>query len=315
MKKPVKIVFLDTATIGDVDNLSFITGIGDYTGYDYTAPQERIHRIADHTIVITNKVIIDRDVMDNCPDMKLVCIAATGMNNIDLEYAKTKGIQVKNVSGYSTESVAQSVFSMLFYLLHGNAYYDQFVKSGSYSESPIFTHHGKTFWELKNKQFGIIGLGAIGKRVAHIAEVFGARIVYYSTTGKNLNTGYTHLALPELLSTSDIVSIHCPLSDNTRNLIDRAQLRLMLPSAYLLNMGRGGIVNELALAKALDDDQIAGAALDVLSQEPIRTDNPLLRIKNSHKLFITPHIAWASLEARRTLIENIAGNIREYLTR
>lgn len=315
MKKPVKIVFLDTATIGDVDNLSYIQGLGDYTGYEYTAPSERITRIKDHTVVITNKVVIDREVMDRCPEMKLICVAATGANNIDIEYANTKGIQVKNVTGYSTESVAQSVFSMLFYLLHGSRYYDTYVKSGEYSKSSIFTHHGKTFWELKNKQFGIIGLGAIGKRVARIAEVFGSRVVYYSTSGKNIDTGYTHSLLPVLLSTSDVVSIHCPLNDLTRNLLDEPQLMLMKPTAYLLNMGRGGIVNESALAKALDENQLAGAALDVLSREPAREDNPLMKIKNRDKLFITPHIAWASQEARRALIEKIAGNIREFLTR
>jgi lactate dehydrogenase-like 2-hydroxyacid dehydrogenase len=308
----MKIVFLDTATVGDIDNLHLISDLGEYTGYEYTLPADRTDRIAGHQIVITNKVVMDREVMDTCPEIKLICIAATGMNNVDLEYAAVRKIQVKNVAGYSTESVAQSTFAMLLHLLHGNIYYDDYVKSGRYALSPVFTHHGKSFWELKNKQFGIIGMGAIGKRVAEIAGIFGARVVYFSTSGKNLQTGFPHLPLEELLKTSDIVSIHCPLNDNTRNLIHAEQLKMMKPTAYLLNMGRGGIVNEPALAKALDTDLIAGAALDVLTNEPIHSDNPLLPIKNQHKLFITPHIAWASVEARRTLIERIAGNIRAF---
>jgi lactate dehydrogenase-like 2-hydroxyacid dehydrogenase len=313
--KPVKIVFLDAATLGNVDNLSYLAGMGYYTEYDFTSSVERLKHIADNTVIITNKVLIDKYIMDKCPDIKLICIAATGMNNVDLEYAKQKGIEVKNVSGYSTESVAQSTFSMLFHLLHGNAYYDEYVKSGQYSKSQIFTNHGKPFWELKNKQFGIIGLGTIGKRVARIADVFGCRVVYFSTSGKNLNTSYQHVSLQHLLSTSDVVSIHCPLNDETRNLIDMDMLKLMKKTAYLINMGRGGIINEHALANALEDELIAGAALDVLTQEPLSSDNTLLKITNQNRLFITPHIAWASMEARRTLIEGISGNIREFMTR
>jgi lactate dehydrogenase-like 2-hydroxyacid dehydrogenase len=315
VKTPLKIVFLDAATVGNVDNLSLIKMLGEYISYDYTLPADRIKRIADNSIVITNKVVIDREVMDRCPDLRLVCIAATGMNNVDLEYAALKGIQVKNVAGYSTESVTQSTFSMLFHLLHGNSYYDTYVKSGEYAKSPIFTHHGQTFRELRNKQYGIIGMGAIGKRVAEIACVFGAKVVYYSTSGKNMDTGFIHLPLVELFRSSDVISIHCALNDKTQNLLDEPQLRLMKPSVYLLNMSRGGIVNEPALAKAIDEDRIAGAALDVLTSEPVNADNPLLHIRNKHKLFITPHIAWASQEARRRLIEKIAGNIHEFLQR
>jgi lactate dehydrogenase-like 2-hydroxyacid dehydrogenase len=314
MKSAVKIVFLDTATIGDVDNISQIKDLGDYTSYEYTLPGDRIQRIKGNQIVITNKVVIDREVIDHCPELELVCIAATGMNNIDLEYAAKKGIKVKNVVGYSTESVAQSTFAMLFHLMHANTYYDNYVKSGNYANSPIFTHHGKSFWELRNKQYGIIGMGNIGKRVAAIAGAFGTRVVYHSTSGKNLNTGYVHLPLIELLSTSDVISIHCPLNESTQNLLNEARLKLMKPSAYLLNMGRGGIVDESALAKAIDSNWIAGAALDVLTSEPIKPNNPLLHIKNSNNLFITPHIAWASQESRRLLVEMIAMNIREFIS-
>jgi len=313
MKKPIKIVFLDTSTVGNVDNLAMIQSLGEYTGYEMTTPIQRIERIKGHDVVITNKVIIDREVMDNCPELELVCIVATGMNNVDLEYAAKKGIIVKNVAGYSTESVTQCTFPMLLFLLNSGAYYDDYVKSGKYVANPVFTHLGREFWELKNKIFGIIGMGAIGKRIAQVAEAFGAWVVYYSTSGKNLNVkGYQHLELSELLRTADVVSIHCPLNEQTRNLLNESHLRMMKPTAYLLNMGRGGIVNELDLARAIDEDLIAGAALDVLTTEPISAYSPFLKVRNTHKLFITPHIAWASREARRLLIERTTANIRSH---
>jgi len=313
MRKNPKIVFLDAATVGEVKNLAALTGMGQYKQYDYTNPSQRIERIGDSHIIITNKVVIDREVMDACPSIQLICIAATGMNNVDLDYAAERKIQVKNVSGYSTESVAQATFSMLLYLLNNSAYYDNYVKSGKYSHSPIFTHQGKEFWELKGKIFGIIGMGIIGKRIANIAAVFGCRVIYYSTSGKNLDAGYEHMDLSDLLKMSDIVSIHCPLNKDTRNLINSRSISLMKRTAYLLNLGRGGIVDESALAEALDRESIAGAALDVLTHEPIEENNPLLKVKNSDRLYITPHIAWASKEARTELIEKIIGNIRSYL--
>jgi lactate dehydrogenase-like 2-hydroxyacid dehydrogenase len=312
MQKPIKIVFLDTVTLGDIDNIEAISLLGDYTSYEMTTPSQRIDRIQGHHVVITNKVVIDQKVMDSCPELELVCVVATGMNNVDREYAAQKGIIVKNVAGYSTESVAQCTFSMFFFLLHSSAYYDNYVKSGAYARSPVFTHHGRVFWELKDKLFGIIGMGTIGKRVAQVAETFGARVAYYSTSGKNLQTGYSCLPLEDLLRSADVLSIHCPLNEQTRNLLEGRRLSLMKPSAYLLNMGRGGIVDEFALARALDENRIAGAALDVLTSEPISADNPLLKIRNTHKLFITPHIAWASCEARRLLIERTAANIKSY---
>jgi lactate dehydrogenase-like 2-hydroxyacid dehydrogenase len=308
-----KIVFLDISTIGEVDNLSGFSNIGDFVSYEYTKPEQRIERLSGCQIVITNKVVIDKEVIDACPELKLICVAATGTNNIDIEYAAKKGIQVKNVAGYSTESVAQSTFSMLFYLIHQTSYYDAYVKQGNYTQSDIFTHHGPQFMELKGKQFGIIGLGTIGRRVAEIAEVFGSYVAYFSTTGKNINDNYKRLSINDILSNSDIISIHCPLNEKTKNLIDSDQLKMMKPTAYLLNMGRGGIINENALAEALDNNRIAGAALDVLINEPIDLNNPLLKIKSKQKLLITPHIAWASKESRTLLVEKIIENIRDIL--
>ncbi|MDD4862044.1 MAG: D-2-hydroxyacid dehydrogenase [Smithellaceae bacterium] len=313
MSQTCKIVFLDAATVGRPDNLSELSSLGDYAEFEFTAPARRIERIMGRNVVITNKVVIDREVMDACPGLKLICIAATGMNNIDLDYAAQKGITVKNVAGYSTDSVAQCTFAMLFYLLHAGRYYDDYVRSGQYAASPIYTHLGREFWELKDKLFGIIGMGTIGRRVAEVASAFGAKIAYFSTSGKNLQAqGYPHLPLPELLERADVVSIHCPLNDQTRNLLTESRLRLMKPTAYLLNMSRGGIVDEAALARAIDENRIAGAGLDVLTAEPIAADSPLLKVRHQDKLFITPHIAWTSMEARRLLITRTAENIKNF---
>ncbi|QQS51432.1 MAG: D-2-hydroxyacid dehydrogenase [Bacteroidota bacterium] len=315
MNTPLNIVFLDASTLGYVKSIEKIAKLGLYTSYELTAPHERIERIKGHQIAITNKVIIDKEVMDACPELKLVCISATGMNNVDLEYARLKGIEVRNVAGYSTESVAQMTFSMLFYLLTKPAYFDTYVKSGSYSKSPIFTHHGRSFWELKGKQFGIIGMGNIGKRVAEIASAFGARVVYFSTSGKNTNSPYPQLAFEDILKSSDIISIHCPLNENTLNLFGYAQFQKMKPNAILLNAGRGKIVHEADLARALNENLIAGAGLDVLEFEPIKANNPLLHLNNPEKIFIAPHIAWISEESRNELVDGIVINIQNWLTK
>jgi lactate dehydrogenase-like 2-hydroxyacid dehydrogenase len=313
MMSPPVIVFLDVSTLGIVDNLQLIKELGEYREYDHTSHDMRIERSRNADIIITNKVQIDPLLIDACHRLKLVCVAATGMNNVDLDYAKQKGIEVRNVAGYSTESVAQTTFSMLFHLLHQNRYYDDYVRSGAYTQSKIFTHHGPEFWELKNKIFGIIGLGSIGKRVAEIATAFGTRVIYFSTSGNNLKSIYEHVDLIRLLELSDVISIHCPLNDRTKDLIGSNEFFRMKPGTFLLNMGRGGIVNEEALAKAIDAELIAGAGVDVLTAEPVRSDNPLLTIKKKEHLFITPHIAWASRESRHILVEKLAKNIREFI--
>ena len=305
----INITILDASTLGKVDALKKIASLGKLTTYELTSPKQRIERLQGQQVAIVNKAIIDKEVMDACPDLKLVCISATGMNNVDLDYAAEKGIQVTNVAGYSTHSVAQVTFSMLFYLVEKLPYFDTYVKSGDYAKSPIFTHHGRSFWELNGKQFGIIGLGTIGKRVAEIATVFGAKVVYYSTSGKNMGGSYPHLEFDELIKTSDVISIHCPLNEKTDNLIAYEQFKQMKPTAILLNAGRGKIVNETDLATALNEDLIAAAGLDVLEFEPIKANNPLLSINNPEKLLITPHIAWISQEAREELVEGIYKNI------
>lgn len=303
------IVFLDQATIGAVDNLKMISKLGDYESYEHTEPKQVVERCKGKQVVIVNKVELTAEIMKQLPELKLVCVAATGINNVDLDYAAKMGIEVKNVAGYSTDSVAQATFSMLLYLINRPAYYDQYVKSGKYAKSRMFTHHEEIFWELKGKRLGIIGLGTIGRQVAKIAEAFGMEVVFYSTTGRNNHVSYKRFDLDDLLISSDVVSIHAPLNEQTRNLLDYKKLKIMRPCAILLNMGRGGIVNENDLARALNKNIIAAAGMDVMEQEPIQADHPLLKLIQKDKILITPHQAWASKEARELLVEKIARNI------
>jgi len=309
----LKICLLDSKTLGSDVDLTVFNKFGEFTIYETTKPEEVIERIKDQNIVITNKVILNESNLKHAADIKLICITATGTNNIDLEYARSRNIAVTNVAGYSTMSVTQHTFAMLFYLMGYMEYYDKYVKSGEYSKSDIFTNLDKPFWELDGKTWGIIGLGTIGRSVAAVATAFGCRVVYYSTSGKNNNADYERLELEQLLRESDIVSIHAPLNESTRNLIDYRKICIMKKHAVLLNLGRGGIVNEEDLAMALDEEIIAGAALDVLQKEPVESDNPLLKIKHKDRLIITPHIAWASLEARKRLVNEVVLNIEAYL--
>lgn len=308
----MNIVFLDASTVGDVPNLESIEELGEVTFYPSTAPDQTAEHIRDADVIITNKVVITRELMENAPNLKLICIAATGMNNVDREAASDLGIPVKNVAGYASVSVAQTTFAMILHLLQDLPRYDEYVKDGSYSKSPIFTNMDQNYHEISGMRFGIIGLGNIGQKVADIATAFGAEVVYYSTSGKNTGQPYERLVLDELLGTSDVVSIHAPLNEHTENLINYKQLSKMKPTAMLVNTGRGGIVNEQDLARALDEELISGAALDVFENEPIKDDNLLLSIKNKERLVLTPHIAWASVEARTQLIEGVKKNIREF---
>ncbi len=310
-----RLVLLDAKTLGRVSNMHLLEQFGTLQSFDKTHADQTVSRVTNANIIITNKVVIDRKVMDHAPNLKLICIAATGMNNVDLDYAKEKGIAVRNAAGYSTYSVAQHTFAALFQLLNNIYWYDHYVKRKAYSHNDIFTHHGPVISELKDKRYGIIGLGAIGRAVAEIATAFGAKVVYYSTSGLNKNPRYPSVTLEGLLTGSDIISIHAPLNENTRDLIGYKELKKMKPDAILINMGRGGIVKENDLANALNENLIGGACLDVYEQEPLSEDNPLLHIKEKQKLVLTPHIAWASIEAREQLITIIAENIRTFLER
>ena len=306
----MKIAFLDAATMGDVSFEPF-EQLGDFTRYENSTPEEARERVRDLDVLLINKVLVDKELIDSAPNLKLICIAATGVNNIDVEYAASKGIPVRNAVGYSTDSVVQTTYMHILSLVGGAPYFDDSVKSGSYSRSGMFTDPNWNWWELAGKTIGIIGMGNIGSKVARIADAFGMKVCYFSTSGTGHCKEYPCLPLEELLAVSDIVSIHAPLNERTNCLIGKEQLAMMKPSAYLVNVGRGAIVVEEDLAEAVDNGVIAGAGMDVFVQEPIPEDHPYLRMKHPERMRLTPHIAWASIEARSRLIGIMADNIRK----
>lgn len=308
-----KIVVLDANTFGNTNFFTDFSKLAPTAVFESTTAQQRISHTADATIIITNKVLIDATVIDACKQLSLICITATGTNNVDIDYATKKGIVVKNVAGYSTESVAQHTFAMLLSFLHSIRFYSSYTKSLAYSQQLLFTHVHKPFVELQGKTWGIIGLGAIGTRVAALAKAFGMRVIYTSTSRKNLHANYEHLPLLELLRHADIVSIHAPLNSDTYNLIRKNELACMKPTAVLVNVGRGGIVNEQDLAIALTENTIAGACIDVMEHEPIPANSPLLSETISSKILITPHVAWTSQEAMLTLIRTVYSYVQEHI--
>jgi glycerate dehydrogenase len=308
----MNIVILDADTLGKDVDITVFEKYGDVTIYDKTYPEDTLGRVKDMDIIITNKVVIDKAIMDATPTIKLICIAATGMNNVDLDEAKAKDIVVKNVAGYSTESVVQHTFSILFYILESLSYYDEYVKSGEWTKSRLFTNIQRPFCEIAGKKWGIIGLGTIGKRVATVASSFGCDVCYYSTSGKNSDDQYKRVELNDMLKECDIISIHAPLNNDTKDLLSSDELALLKDKAIVLNLGRGGIVNEEAIANEVDKREVYFGT-DVTSKEPLPSDNPLANIKNSNRVFITPHIAWASKEARVRLIDGICTNIQNFI--
>lgn len=306
-----KIVILDGKTLGDI-SLEKLSEIGEVRYYDTTDISEVKERVREANIVLTNKVILNRENLSEANNLEFIAEVATGFNNIDIEYAKEKGIGVANVAGYSTNAVVQHTFAATLALLDEVAYYDNYVKSGEYSKSGLFTCLDRSYYEIEGKTWGIIGLGNIGKKVAKIAEAFGAKVVYYSTTGINSNNDFSRVSFDDLLSKSDIISIHAPLNENTLGLINYEALCKMKNSAVLVNMGRGPIVVEEDLARAIDEDRIRGAALDVFEVEPIKINSPLLTMKNKDRIILSPHIAWASVEARERLFNEVVENITAF---
>lgn len=308
----MKIVFLDAKTIGEDIDLSGFDELGEVVKYGFSTAEEARERSKDADVLVLNKVQVNEQTIGAAKHLKLVCVTATGTNNLDKEYLAKQGIEWRNVAGYSTESVAQHTFAMLFYLLEKLPYYDNYVKSEKYVNDVSFTHFAKAFHELSGKTYGIIGLGNIGRRVADIAKAFGCHVIYYSTSGRNSQPGYERVSFDELLERSDIVSIHAPLDENTLGLMNKKAFAKMKSSAILLNVGRGPIINEADLAEALNNRMIAAAGLDVLSVEPMQPENPLRGIKDSERLLITPHIAWAGVEARMRLMDIILNQIKEF---
>lgn len=311
----MKIVFLDAESLGSDADYSEFEQLGDVVKYPRTSPEEVPERIADADVIVVNKVPVNEATISDARSLKLICVSATGTNNLDKDYLKHRGIEWRNAAGYSTESVAQHTFAMLFYLMEDLRYYDDYVKNGSYASSSLFTHFGIPFHELGSVTWGILGLGAIGRRVADIAGMFGAKVIYYSASGSPAQEGYRQVDFDTLLAESDILSIHAPLNEYTENIMNADAFRKMKSDAILLNLGRGPIINEADLADALNSGEIRAAGLDVLSVEPMAKNSPLFEVHDKTKLFITPHVAWAAVEARQRLMKIVAGQIKEYFGR
>jgi lactate dehydrogenase-like 2-hydroxyacid dehydrogenase len=312
MKKNYRIAVLDADTLGHLEALQKLHEWGEVSTYTKTSPREVAPRIAQAHVVVTNKVVLTASDLSTANDLQLICVAATGINNIDLEAAMKRNIVVKNVKGYSTYGVAQQTIAVILSLVHRLPFLDKYVKSGSYSSGDMFTYIHEDIVELKGKVFGIIGLGEIGRQVAHIAQALGCEVIYYSTSGKNNDPDYTRVEWEELLKRSDVLSIHAPLNTQTNRLIDHAAMMQMKPTAILHNAGRGGIVVEEDLCRALKENKIGLAALDVYEQEPLQADSPLLDEKLKDRLLLTPHTAWAAKESRERLVLGIIENIKAW---
>lgn len=299
----------DTVTGGDV-SLESITSLADTTVYGFTDDDNIAERIGDASIVLTNKCRITRSVMEKCPEIKYIGVFATGYNNIDIQAAKDRGIVVSNVPGYSTDSVAQHTFALILHYYSSVAAYDKTVKDGDWCYSKLFSYFNIPLFELSGKTIGIIGYGSIGRAVAKIARAFNMNVLVCTRTYPQDDSGIKVCSLEELLKESDVVTLHCPLNDGTRELINASTLSLMKKSAILINTSRGGVINEHDLASALNSDMIAAAGVDVLTKEPMDMDCSLRTARNC---YFTPHIAWAPLETRKRLIGLVRDNVQAFI--
>lgn len=307
----LKIVFLDEYTLHDTD-LTPIKKLGDYTGYRDTPHDKIVERCKDADVVISNKSPMRAETIEVLPNLKLICIAATGMNNVDLKAAEEAGVVVRNAIGYSTYSVAEQTIMGVLALYKQLPYFDDYVKSGDYTTSGKIFNYSRPTYQLKGKQWGIIGLGNIGRRVAELATAFGCEVSYYSTSGVERKEDYKEKGLDQFLSESDIISVHAPLSRDTYHLLDVEEFDKMKKDAIVVNVARGSLINEQALADALNQGKIAGAALDVYSAEPMEKDNPIMSVEDKNRLVLTPHSAWSTKEALVTLVGKVAENIIEF---
>lgn len=309
----MRIVMLERDSVGGDVSVDCIKDLGELAVYSNTLEEEVAERVKDAEIIIANKSPLNEMTLKEAKDVKLICELATGYDNVDLEYCKKRGIKAVNVVNYSTAAVAQHTFALCFYILEKLRHYDEYVKSGEYGAQSRFSNFDIPFTELEGKVWGIIGMGNIGRRVASIAEAFGCRVIFYSASGGSTCTDYERVDFETILKESDFLSLHCPLSEKTKNLINLEALQKMKDTAILINVARGPVVNDKDLYTALTEDMIAGAGLDVTGTEPMRDENPLSKIKDSSKLIITPHLAWASIEARNRVVEETYKNIEAFL--
>ena len=308
----MKIVILDgyTANPGDL-SWKALEEMGELTVYERTKPEETIDRAKDAEVVLTNKVLLRRQEIEQLPKLRSIGVLATGYNVVDLEAAREHGITVTNVPAYSTMSVAQMVFSHLLTVTNHTEYYARQNREGKWTASPDFSYMDMPLTELANKTFGIVGLGNIGQRVAMIANAFGMNVVAYTSKPADKLPQYIRKGtLDEVLTESDILSLHCPLTPDTQHLINSQTLQKMKPSAILINTGRGPLVNDQDVADALNHHRLQAFCADVLTEEPPKADNPLLGCENA---YITPHIAWASSEARVRLLDVAISNVRAFV--
>ena len=308
----MNIVMLDRNSLGMDIDVSKFNKLGEFEEFDTTSKEKSKQLIHNADVVIFNKSKMDEEMLKDAPNVKLLCVTATGVDNIDILYARQRGIAACNVRDYSTPAVAQHTFALALYVLEKIAFYDEYVKSGEYSNQLGFSNFDEKYQELEGKIWGIIGMGNIGKRVAKIAEAFGCHVIFYSASGNNNTNEFERVDFDTLLNKSDVISIHCPLTDRTKNLMNLDAFKKMKNSAILVNVARGPVVNDEDLYTALAEDMIAGAGLDVVSKEPMEKTNPLGRIKDGRKLIITPHMAWASVESRSRCVEEVYRNIEAF---
>ena len=309
----MNIVILERGTIGMDVSVDILKELGNVTIYENSKVIQVSERVKDADIIIANKMPLSRHTLKDASHVKLIAQFATGYDNIDINYCRERGIAVCNISDYSTPSVTQHTFALALSLSEHLSYYDDYVKNGSWAAQEGFTHFANTFYELSGKTWGVIGMGNIGRKVAAAATAFGCRVVWASTTDTKRDEGFEQLSLEELLKQSDFVSLHCPLTKATHHLLNAETLKLMKSSAILINVARGGVVDNAALTDALNNGVIAAAGLDVVEGEPISVNNPLNSIKDSDRLIITPHMAWGSLEARSRVVTEAYKNIAAFL--
>ena len=309
----MKIVILERNSVGTDVEVSCFEKFGEVICYDNTVERQVAERIGDADIIIGNKAPLNESTLKDAANVKLICLFSTGYDCVDIDYCRGRNIKVANVVDYCTDAVSQHTFAMLFYLLEHLRHYDDYVKNGTYGAQDRFSNFDLPFVELKDKIWGIVGMGHIGRKVAGIAQAFGCHVIFYSASGKSCCTEYERVDLDTLLRTSDFLSLHCPLSERTRGLIDKNALQKMKQTAILLNVARGPVINNADLYWALQNEEIKAAGLDVLEKEPIGSDNLLGRIQDSNRLLITPHMAWAATEARIRIVEEVFQNIEAYL--
>ena len=309
----MNIVILERNSVGTDIDISCFEKLGHVTAYRNSLKEDVAEKIKDADILIANKVPLNEETLKDAGHVKLICEFATGYDNIDLTYCKDRGIRVTNCRDYCTPAVVQHTFALALFVLEHLHFYDTYVKGGAYAAQDRFSNFDLPFTELCGKTWGIVGMGNIGSGVAKVAQAFGCRVIYYSTTGKHKVEGYEAVDKETLLRESDILSLHCPLNDLTRGFIDLEALKKMKKSAILVNVARGAVVNNKDLYTALTEEIIAGAGLDVLEQEPITADNPLSGFTDSNRLIITPHMAWASTESRQRVVEEVYLNIQAFL--